>query len=151
PGRHDHRSCRTHPLPVTSSDAKPATDLLNAYDESATSTAQTALQKQKGSGPRTIWAWIKEFVLEFVSEGILQLLSCLLLIGTAAGVYWGWQQSPALTSGAIAVLLIGVVVAITVWRRPGPLRVRRLGLTLMTVLLFLALWFLLYGTNCGCL
>ena len=94
---------------------------------------------------------IKEIVLETVGEVVVQVLSCLLLAAFAAGVFWSWQRSRVLASGVLVLLAIGAVATITRWRHPGPLRVRQLGVTLLTVLLLLGLWFLFYGTNCGCL
>jgi protein-S-isoprenylcysteine O-methyltransferase Ste14 len=119
-------------------------------DQSPAQRAQTTVRGLVRSGLRHVWEGVKELVLEFVGESILQALSCLLLVGAVFGAYWGWRQSPELTLGAVAVLLIGTVVTITAWRNPGPLRARRVGATLLTVLLALALWFSLYGSNCGC-
>ncbi|MEV4973850.1 hypothetical protein [Streptomyces scopuliridis] len=111
-------------------------------------------RRRKRGGLRPAWKFLKELVEEFVGETVLEMvlqaLSCLLLVGVVLGVLWGWRQSPELTLGAVAVLLIGAVAAITAWRHPGPLRARRMGATLLTVLLVLAVWFLLYGSNCGC-
>ncbi|WP_370081482.1 hypothetical protein [Streptacidiphilus sp. MAP12-16] len=95
---------------------------------------------------------IKEIVLDTVGEVLVQVLSCLLLAALAAGVFWSWQRSSrVLASGALVLLAIGAVATITRWRHPGPLRLRQLGVTLLIVLLLLGLWFLLYGSNCGCL
>ncbi|MFE2031967.1 hypothetical protein ACFXBB_01665 [Streptomyces scopuliridis] len=116
--------------------------------------AQATARRRKRGGLRRTWKCLKELVGElvgeFVGEMLVQVLSCLLLLGVALGLIWGWRRSPELTLGAIAVLLIGTVTAITAWRHPGPLRARRMGATLLTVLLVLALWFILYGSNCGC-
>lgn len=122
-----------------------------ADDHPGTGAAGPDTQERKGDSSRTAWGWITEFILEFVGEGILQLLAGLLLAGVATGVYWGWQHSAVLTSGAIAVLVVAVAAVAAAWRHPAPLRVRRLGVALVTVLGLLALLFLLYGTNCGCL
>ncbi|MEV6425273.1 hypothetical protein [Streptomyces sp. NPDC051662] len=116
--------------------------------------ARATARRRKGGRLRRTWKFLKELVEEtvgeFIMESGLQLLSCLLLVGVVLGLLWGWRQSPELTLGAVAVLLIGTVAAITAWRHPGPLRARRMGATLGAVLLVLALWFLLYGSNCGC-
>ncbi|MFG2624073.1 hypothetical protein [Streptomyces sp. NPDC048473] len=112
--------------------------------------AQTVTSGRKHGGWRRAWEWGKEIVVEFVGEAILQVLSCLLLAGAVFGAFWGWRESPELTLGAVAVLLIGAVAAIAARRHPGPLRARRMGATLLSVLVLLALWFIGYGSNCGC-
>lgn len=116
--------------------------------------APATARRRKRGGLRRSWKCLKELVVEivgeFVGEIVLQVLSCLLLVGAVLGLLWGWRQSPELTLGAVALLLIGTVAGITAWRHPGPLRARRMGATLLTVVLVLALWFILYGSNCGC-
>ncbi|WP_327286795.1 hypothetical protein [Streptomyces sp. NBC_01198] len=120
-------------------------------DEPAEGTARPAARSRKESGLRAPRSWIGEFVVESVGEVVVQIVSCLFLIGVGAGFYWAWQRSAALTSGAVVVLFPGAVVVFTQLRHPGPFRVRRVGLTLVTVLVVLVVWFLLYGTNCDCL
>jgi len=99
---------------------------------------------------RCIGKFVVECVGEFVGEFILQALSCLLLAGVVIGVVWGWHRSPGLTLGTLAVLLLGAVAVFTLWRNPGPGWARRVGVALLTVLAVLVAWFVLYGSNCGC-
>ncbi|MFE2288627.1 lysine transporter LysE [Streptomyces sp. NPDC059443] len=120
-------------------------------DDQSPAHGAPAVPVEEHSGLRRVWEGIKEFVGEAVGEVILQVLSCLLLAGAALGAHWSWSRSPGLTLGAAAVLVIGTVAAVTAWRHPGPLRARRMGATLLTVLLALALWFILYGSKCGCI
>ncbi|MFD7260395.1 hypothetical protein [Streptomyces sp. NPDC059874] len=119
-------------------------------DASPAPAAHITVPKHQHGLLRRVGEGIKEVLADFVGEFIVQTVSCLLLAGIGLGLIWGWSKSPELTLGAVAVLLIGSVTAITAWRSPGPLRVRRIGATLLTVLVVLALWFVLYGSNCGC-
>jgi hypothetical protein len=109
------------------------------------------VRKRKRGRLRAAWNSFRQFVEETVGEMLFEKVSCLLLAGVAAGAYVGWQRSPALTMGALVVLLLGAVAAITAWRHPGPLRARRMGATLVGVFVGPALWFVMYGSNCGCL
>ena len=119
-------------------------------DSGPTSQTETAPPPEQAGAGRTRSAF-KEITLDLVGEGAVQTISCLLLAAAGFGVFWSWQHSPVLAVAALVLLVTGTVVAVTVWRHRGPLRARTLGTTLLTLLLLLALWFLLYGSNCGCL
>ncbi|MFI9628710.1 hypothetical protein [Streptomyces sp. NPDC052042] len=110
----------------------------------------------RGAGTRLkdvglgVGRFLKAVVDEAVGELVLQVLSCLLLLGVGAVLLRGWSVSPVLALGAAALLLFGGVAAFTVWRHPGPGRARRMGVVLFTVVGGLVAWFVMYGSNCGC-
>lgn len=101
------------------------------------------------SARRRVWEGLKEFAVEFVGEGVLQLLSCLVLAGAGAGLWWISRHSLVLAVGVAVLLVAGVIVVVVAWRRPRPGRTRRIITRVLVVAALIALWFLFYGLGCG--
>lgn len=111
--------------------------------------------RRRGRGrPHRVAARIGELLGELVGEAVgdfaVQALSCLLLVGVVIGVTWGRHRSPGITLGTLAVLLLGPVAVYTLRRHTGPGWARRMGTVLLAVLAAVVVWFVLYGSNCGC-
>ena len=81
---------------------------------------------QEPSARRRVWEGLKEFAVEFIGEGVLQLLSCLVLAGAGAGLWWISRHSLVLAVGVAVLLVAGVVAMVVAWRRPHPGRTRRI-------------------------
>ncbi|WP_331723698.1 MULTISPECIES: hypothetical protein [unclassified Streptomyces] len=97
--------------------------------------------------------FLTELLGDFLAEIVMQAVSCALLVGVLIGLFWGWGRSPALTLGTVVVLLTGAVVTVAaVKARSHPDRRSPwlLGAAVLTIVGAVAVWFVFYGSNCGC-
>lgn len=127
-------------------------------DHDPTAPAATDSGSRPGPGRkhgilRGILEFFKELLGELLGEIVIQLVSCALLVGVLAGLVWGWGQSPALTLSTVVALVtaaIGTVAAFRARSHPDRRWPWLLGTAVLTIGGAVTVWFILYGSNCGC-
>ncbi|MFI1176999.1 hypothetical protein [Streptomyces melanogenes] len=102
---------------------------------------------------RGVLGFLTDLLEDFLGEVAVQAVSCALLIGVLLGLVWGWGQSPALTLSTVVILLtgaVGTVAAFKARNHPDHRWPWLLGAAMLTTVGAVAVWFILYGSNCGC-
>lgn len=72
---------------------------------------------------------------------------------SGALLVWGWGRSPAPALSVVVVLLTGAVGSIAAAKarsRPDRRWPWLLGAAVLTIVGAVAVWFVLYGSTCGC-
>ncbi|RMI44069.1 hypothetical protein EBO15_14210 [Actinomadura harenae] len=88
-----------------------------------------------------------DFVVDLAGEFVVQVLSCLFLIGVFALLVMSWQHSAVMATGAATLLVTGTLIGVMAYRSR---RIKRLMMSSLATALLLALWYVAYGLNCDC-
>ncbi|RFU36651.1 hypothetical protein DZF91_37040 [Actinomadura logoneensis] len=90
---------------------------------------------------------VTEFIGDLAGEVVVQVLSCLFLVGAAALLVVSWRHSAGLATGAAFLLVMGTLIGVVAYRSR---RIKHLMMSALATVLLLALWYAAYGLNCDC-
>lgn len=100
---------------------------------------------------RRIGSGVAEFVGEAVLEGLLTIVSCLVLAGLALAFLWGLGHSPVVTGAVTVAAVVFLGYGGWVVLRPAAKRRRRGWLAGAAGAVFtVAVVVAVYGSSCGC-